>query len=271
VPSASDQFSYTAYPSGYAVTVDQSLYNPTTGKSAGFTITNAASSSINGGGTATLDGTFTLNTSTVTNSTGSWTLVSTTSKTFGSSFAVAGFTPNPDGVTWTKTEEGTRLWTFSESTGVLTLAVAPTNTYDNWMSSYSFAAYPGADLTPTGDADHDGIANAVEYVIGNAPNQTKVENLPVGTLVTNPAGVSPAGDYLKFVYRRTTASVDAGVVSSVQYDTDLVGTWTTAANGVGNVTILETANAGLPGTDVEVYIPRTANTKLFGRLSVVVP
>ena len=236
----------------------------------GFTITNSASSSISGAGAATLDGTFIFNTAAVTSGTGTWTLVSTTSKTFSSSFVVSGFTQKPDGVTWTMIEEGTRLWTFSETTGVLALSVAPTNTYDNWMAGYDFAAFPGADLTATGDADNDGITNGVEYVIGNAPNQTKVENLPAGTLVTDPAGV-PAGDYLKFAYRRTTASVDAGVVATVQYNTGLVGAWTPAVHGVDGVKILETPNVGLPGTDVEVFIPRLGDVKLFGRLSVVVP
>lgn len=239
----------------------------------GFTITNTASNSISGAGTATLDGAFTLNTAAVTNATGTWTVVNKVAlnATFGASFSVVGFAQKPDGVTWTLTEEGTRLWTFSEATGVLTLAEAPTNTYDSWIDGYFTGVTDPAIIGAAADPDNDGIANAVEYVIGNAPNQTKVENLPAGTLVTDPAGVTPTGNYLKFAYRRTAAAVDAGVTAAVQYDADLVGPWTTAVNGVGGVTIIETANAGLPGTDVKVYIPRVANTKLFSRLAVEVP
>lgn len=243
-----------------------------TGAGLGFAITTAASSSINGAGAATLDGTFTLNTAAVTATTGAWTLVntSTLSETFGTNFAVAGFTQKSDGVTWSVTEEGTRLWTFSETTGVLTLAVAPTNTYDSWIDGYFTGETDPAIIGAAADPDNDGITNAVEYVIGDVPNQAKVENLPAGTLVTADLGDGSI-NYLKFAYRRTAASVDAGVTASVEYDADLVGPWTTAVNDVAGVKIIETANGGLPGTDVAVYIPRGVNTKLFGRLVAEVP
>lgn len=143
-------------------------------------------------------------------------------------------------------------------------------TYSYWVGGLDFSAYPGADVSATGDADGDGISNAVEFVIGNLPNSNKIENLPVSTLVTDPGGSVPNGDYLKFSYRRTTASVQAGVMASVQYGTDLAG-WANAVDGTGGVHIIETADAGLPGTDVVVYIPRGAATEFFGRLSVLAP
>ncbi|MDP3851842.1 MAG: autotransporter-associated beta strand repeat-containing protein, partial [Luteolibacter sp.] len=239
-----------------------------------FAVSDNTNNRITGTGTASLDGNFTILTGGVTLTTGTWTLVdaATLTETFDSSFNVVGYTPNGDGVTWTKTVD-TRLWTFSETTGVLTLSVAPAGgTFASWIAGFDFSAFPSPDLTPTGDPDKDGIANGIEFVIGNLPNQTKVENLPTIGLVTNPAGV-PAGDYLKFSYRRSTASVDAGVTSGAQYDTDLVGPWTTATDGVAGVTILTVANGAIPGHDVEVYIPRSlaVSGKLFGRLSVVVP
>ena len=52
-------------------------------------------------------------------------------------------------------------------------------------------------------------------VIGNDPSVSLVANLPTIGLVTNPVGV-PAGDYLRFTYRRSTESVDAGVVANGQ-------------------------------------------------------
>jgi len=159
---------------------------------------------------------------------------------------------------------------YRTSSVTLTTGDDSDGTYASWMASYDFSAFPSADLTPTGDADNDGIENAVEFVIGNEPNQALVANLPVCSLVTNPVGV-PAGNYMKFAYRRTTASVDASVSSPVSYDTDLSGTWTPAVDGVNGVKIVETPNVGLPGTDVEAYIPRGANTRLFGRLSAEVP
>ncbi|MEI6654233.1 MAG: LamG-like jellyroll fold domain-containing protein [Verrucomicrobiota bacterium] len=73
--------------------------------------------------TVNLNGAFVIDTSAVTNTTGTWTLVDVAvlTETFHpTSFSVVDFTPNIDGVTWTKSEPG-KLWTFSETTGMLTL------------------------------------------------------------------------------------------------------------------------------------------------------
>lgn len=236
-----------------------------------FVVTNSSSNGVSGTGTLVVNGDFTIDTAAVTNTTGTWTLVnaSTLSESFGSTFTITGSGWTEASNVWTKTE-GTKLWTFTEATGVLTLSVA--NSFNTWIAGYDFSAFPGADLTATGDADGDGIPNAVEFVIGNLPNQTKVENLPTAELVTDPAGVT-AGEYLKFTFRRSTASVDAGVTSTAQYDTDLAGTWTPAVNAVAGVEIVVVANPSIPGDNVEVYIPRSlaVDGKLFGRVSVSVP
>ncbi len=73
---------------------------------------------VNGLG-VTLNGTFTLDTSAVTAAIGSWTLVNTTTKSFGGSFGLADFT-GPVGTVFTK-EDGIRIWTFDTATGVLSL------------------------------------------------------------------------------------------------------------------------------------------------------
>jgi hypothetical protein len=122
----------------------------------------------------------------------------------------------------------------------------------------------------TADPDGDGIANAVEMVIGNQPNQNSVVNLPTLDLVTDPSGL-PAGEYLKFSYRRSDASVDAGVTAIAEHDTDLEGVWTDAVAGVDGVVVNETEDLTIPGVRVDVFIPRGANATLFGRLSVTVP
>ncbi|MES2657356.1 MAG: autotransporter-associated beta strand repeat-containing protein [Verrucomicrobiota bacterium] len=240
-----------------------------------FAVTDAVSNRVYAAGapgtaTVVFDGDFTIDTSAVTVTTGTWPLVDVDNlnETFNSSFTVAGgWTQNAN--VWSKTGGGV-TWSFSESTG--TLSVAPGGNYASWIGGFDFSAFPSADLTPDGDADGDGIKNAVEMVIGNQPNQTKVENLPTITLVTDPAGV-PAGDYLKFSYRRTTTSTSGGVASGAQYDVDLTGIWTGAVDNVAGVEIIETANALIPGHDVDVYIPRSlaAGGTLFGRLSAVVP
>lgn len=156
---------------------------------------------------------------------------------------------------------------------VISTAQANDNvTFASWMATFDFSVFPGADLSPTGDADADGIANAVEFVIGNIPNQTKVENLPTLTLVTNPGGIVPDGDYLKFSYRRSDASVNAEAVMEVAYHvTELDAPWSIADAGVDGVVQVEVENFGIPGYDIDVYIPRNSEAKFFTRLHVTVP
>jgi len=84
-----------------------------------FYVTNAATNKITGPGTATLNGTFTIDTSAVSVATGSWTLVDTTTKSFGSNFNLAGFGGTGPGV-HTKAD-GLKTWTFDTSSGALSL------------------------------------------------------------------------------------------------------------------------------------------------------
>ena len=148
-------------------------------------------------------------------------------------------------------------------------------TFASWMATFDFTAFPGADLSPTGDADGDGIANAVEFVIGNLPNQTKVENLPTLTRVTNPnvGGTVLVGNYLKFSYRRSDASDDAADISlDVAYSrTDLDDPWSIADAGADGVVQVEVENSAIQGYDIDVYIPLGSDTKFFARLQVTVP
>lgn len=82
-------------------------------------VTNTGSTKVTGAGTATLNGAFTLDLSAVTSATGSWALVDATTKSFGATFSVAGFTQASD--VWTLVS-GPKTWTFTEATGVLTLS-----------------------------------------------------------------------------------------------------------------------------------------------------
>jgi len=91
-----------------------------------FYVTDSATNKVTGSGTATLNGTFTINTSAVTAATGSWPLVDTTTKSFGGTFGLTdGVTAwgTPVGTVFTKVD-GLRTWTFDTSTGVLSLTTA---------------------------------------------------------------------------------------------------------------------------------------------------
>jgi autotransporter-associated beta strand protein len=87
-----------------------------------FHVTDGTTNKITGGGSATLNGSFSVDTSAVTVTSGSWTLVDVASKSFGGTFGLAGFT-GPAGNVYTKTSGG-QSWTFNKATGVLNLSSA---------------------------------------------------------------------------------------------------------------------------------------------------
>ena len=164
-------------------------------------------------------------------------------------------------------------------TGTLTVTSGPTVAgYAAWINGF----FPGetnlAIIGADADPDNDGIDNSVEMVIGGNP-ATGMDTalLPTLELVTNPGGGVPAGNYLLFTYRRSDLSVAGSVTSACETDTDLVGPWTAAIDGASGVVIQVDDNftftpPAAAATDrVRVYVPRGANTKLFGRLDVVVP
>jgi hypothetical protein len=102
--------------------------------------------------------------------------------------------------------------------------------------------------------------------------------LPTLELVTDPVSTPaiPAGDYLLFTYRRSDLSVSAGVTADCETDADLVAPWTPATGAPGVVIQVDdnftfTPPAAANTDRVRVYVPRAANTKLFGRLNVEVP
>jgi autotransporter-associated beta strand protein len=87
--------------------------------SLGFKVTDTTVNKLTGAGSATLNGAFTIDTTGTTVYVGSWTLVDITTKTFGGSFGVTGFT-GPVGTVFTKVD-GIKTWTFDTSTGVLSV------------------------------------------------------------------------------------------------------------------------------------------------------
>ena len=235
---------------------------------------SGANNQINGAGTTTLDGDFNIVTSAADGlASGTWTIIdhSTLTETYTTNFSVVGFTA-VGATKWTKPNGPTKLYTFDEATGQLTLG--PSASYASWIAGFSLI---GPDALATADPDNDGIDNAVEMVLGGNP-ATGMDTalLPTIEMVTDPAGV-PAGNYLLFTYRRTDLSVTAGVTATCETDTNLVGLWTTAVGGVDGVVILTDDNYASftpPAADtdrVRVYVPRGANLTLFGRLNVLVP
>ena len=94
-----------------------------TGAGMKFVITDASSNKVYGAAAAVFDGIFTIDVSAVTAATGLWPLVDVSNKSFGAGFTVAGAGWAKDANVWIRTDalDSTRIWTFSEATGMLIL------------------------------------------------------------------------------------------------------------------------------------------------------
>jgi autotransporter-associated beta strand protein len=168
----------------------------------------------------TLDGDFTIDTTAVTLSTGTWNLVnvSALNEAFSATFTVVGFTPNA-GV-WTKTASG-KTWTFTESTGDLT--VSEGSTYNSWATSKGLS---GANSVPGYDADFDGYLNFYEFAFNGDPLSGSNNGYQAGQIANVPAVGNPL--ILTFATRQATVftgntATKDGVTYTVQGSANLNG------------------------------------------------
>ena len=239
---------------------------------------SGSNNAISGAGTLVLNGDFVIDTSAANAlASGSWTLenVSTLTGAYGSTFTIVGFS-DAGGNKWTKIN-GTKLYTFDETTGILTLA--PSASYTSWIGGY----FPGETnqtiIGAAADPDKDGIKNGVEMVIGGNPKLAMdTALLPTVALVTNPVSTPaiPAGKYLLFTYRRSDLSVSAGVTADCETSSNLTAPWTAATGAPGVVVQVDdnftfTPPAAAATDRVRVYVPSSSKAVLFGRLKVLVP
>ncbi|MES2657953.1 MAG: autotransporter-associated beta strand repeat-containing protein [Verrucomicrobiota bacterium] len=213
---------------------------------------------VTGAGTATINGDFTLDTTGTPIANGSWTLVDTATKSFGGTFTVVGFTETAD--VHTKVV-GNQTWTFTESSGVLSLAVTAGG-YNSWVANYPTLPLDQRDAGD--DYDADGYDNLLEYALGGSP-------LVSGAAALAPAGV-PDGSNFVVTFKRSDLS-EADTTQVLQYGNDLVG-WTDiligASPGAGMVAISE----NIPTADfdtVTVTIPTDDATEFFTHLKVTKP
>ena len=196
-----------------------------------FLVTNTTSNQITGTGPGivTLAGAFTVDTSAVSNISGSWTLVDVANivETFAASFTVNGFTPDPDGVTW-KLINGSQTWMFSQTTGVLTL-VPPATAYDTWAISKGLS---DANHAKNLDPDNDGSNNLMEFALAGDPLSSsnngltlvKVQNVAGAPALTLTLAVRKGAIFATGTNNTQEASVD-GVIYRIEGSTDL-STWT---------------------------------------------
>jgi autotransporter-associated beta strand protein len=210
-----------------------------------FVLTNGASNKVTGAGTANLNGDFTIDTTAVTVTAGTWTLVDTTVKSFGSTFTVVGFTADGDGVTWAMTDSG-KTWTFVETTGVLKLTSGD-NDYSTWAADF----VPADVSNPAGDNDGDGLTNEEEYAFGLNPTLGSSAN-PITVRLNKATGT--------FSYTRRATPLTTGLTYSVQTSSNLVA-WPTDSGAaqivtgtVGDVETVEVTVTGAPLTASKFFV-----------------
>jgi hypothetical protein len=223
-----------------------------------FLVDGTNATKLTGGGTATLQGDFRIDTTYAETTPGTeWTLVDVSSRSFDAlTFQVIGFSESGD--VWTKTEDGNK-WTFTESTGKLSVAVAPPG-YDTWIGTFSVS-----DPAAGADPDNDGMENLLEYVLNGDPSLSDPSILPA---------VDNSSDPLNLVFTFTRREESATDTSQVfEYGTDLSG-WTPVniTGTPGPEVTIGTASGGLQL--ITVRIPKSAagpGGKLFGRLETIKP
>lgn len=228
---------------------------------------NLVSSKVTGAGTISIDGKLRLDLGSANLANGnSWTLVDVTTPiynpvTFRLTDSVLGdFVPQGDGVTHVLVD-GDNTWTFSETSGTLSLSVAASVVgYDLWIGGFGLDP---ADQDPTDDPDGDGVKNELEYALGRNPSVAE------GATTT----VSKSGSNLLLTFKRSDLAVSNGDVAiSVEYGTNLAS-WSApvtvpASSGVaGGITF--TITDGTPNDTVVASIPTGGATKFFARVKAV--
>ncbi|MCP5547375.1 MAG: autotransporter-associated beta strand repeat-containing protein [Akkermansiaceae bacterium] len=192
----------------------------------------------------------------------SWHVVDVAGTTYDSSFGVSiagvlDLTPQGDGVTHIGVD-GANTWTYSETTGVLSLSIAAGGGYGTWITGFGLDP---ADQDPTDNPDNDTLSNLGEYYIGRDPSQSD------GAAST----VSKSGTDLIVTFTRSDLAVANGDVTGIlSYGSDLAG-WTDvvvpAASGtVGGVSFVITD--GSPNDTVVATIPTGGAPEFFGRVKV---
>ncbi|MEO5714705.1 MAG: endo-1,4-beta-xylanase [Luteolibacter sp.] len=241
-----------------------------------FLVTDSSSNSITGSGTVVLNGDFTINTTAVTATGGSWILVNaaTLIESFGNTFTVVGWTESAD--EWTKVD-GVRTWTFSEATGVL--SVKASDSYESWISG--FTNIPLAGRGPGDDPDGDGSSNLLEFALKGNP-EDPLDNGLIASLLQD-SGSSASNKLMLILAVRAGATFAAGsatisgIIYSVEGSPDLAfPSAAVSSTGPSDTAPAATGLPGLAGTGWEYHIftldaPESLPGKGFLRLKVTRP
>jgi autotransporter-associated beta strand protein len=161
---------------------------------------------------------------------------------------------------------GANTFTLSyvDSSRVTLTSTTVGSPYDNWAFGKGLDGTAGHEAGFTADPDKDGIANGLEWVLGGNPLAQDAASLVTAS--------ATAGGGLTLAFSREEDSIGQ-VTLTVEYDSDLVGPWTSyatvGATSSGPVTINTT-----PDPDaVSVNIPASnaVGGRLFARLKASQP
>ena len=190
-----------------------------------------------------------------------WSIVAPSlNTTYGQDFLVQGFDGSGD--TWTLATNGV-TYQFEESTGILSVS----DSYANWLANYP--ALSGAGDRPNDDPDHDGLANALEWILGGNPM------VPDDMHRAPRVAMTQSG--LSITFTRSDDS-EAAAACYVAYGTNLA-TWSEVTVGFvssgpdsDGVTVAVAENGSAPD-EITVTIPASlaSQARLFARLKVVMP
>jgi len=143
--------------------------------------------------------------------------------------------------------------------------------YDTWASTNGLS---GSDALADADPDHDGLANAMEFVLGGQPNPLNAGSNSTGLLPQ--VSRNPAGD-LVFTFQRSDVSLGASTLT-FQWSTDLTfppaNDVVVPAAGTATINDVQVAiTDGSPKDTIVITVPaaKASAGKLFARLNVTIP
>ncbi len=184
-----------------------------------------------------------------TDETRAFTLISTTS-------GITGFAADAFSVDASALPAASGTWSVEVSGNDLQLVhtIGGATPFESWAEDQITDIDPLAPAGFEDDADGDGLANGLEFIL---------DEDPLSGSIANP--IEAADDGTDFVITFTLRDDAASLSPVIEFNTDLGASWTTAEDGV-NATISATDNGATD--EIEVRIPKEGNTSMFARLTV---
>ena len=133
----------------------------------------------------------------------------------------------------------------------LLATTTPVTDYTTWLGEYTFAE--GADTTPTGDPDGDGLSNQQEYAFGLDPTKGSSVS-PISQQLDKPSGT------FKYTRRKTS-----GLTYIYQWSTTLSDPWNDFTP-VTNPPAAADISTTVEEVSIEVPAAQLENSKLFLRV-----